>query len=255
MVAARDWRFLLLCVALGPLAALAWPHYMLDDGCEKGSALVDPTSKPPTIMSIVPYQQRDLLVVQGALPTREGVDAPSAPGLKSVDSELAAGLRRKNFVELPMLSAAPARPRMDAKQDLPNFVADQMLAGSQTAGGDMEAFNGSLVTDLRGAVVAGTPVRLLYNGVISSYGTHVAFVASSGKIENGVLCGDRGGQMLCTTCGDPAPVGFLRSALWTPPMTSGLATLAVSAAHAGPGTPSVVIDRLTVQILPTAEGN
>mmetsp|Transcript_11810 Transcript_11810/g.21520 ORF Transcript_11810/g.21520 Transcript_11810/m.21520 type:complete len:221 (+) Transcript_11810:175-837(+) len=199
----------------------AWPHYMLDDGCAKGAALVDPTSKPPTIMSIVPFQQHNLLVVEG----------DSASSLE--------GQRRKSFIELP---ARMLRQLAEVDDD----AEDRKGGAPETT----YAANGTRYAELRGTVVAGQPVRLLYNGVISPYGTHIAFIVSAGKLSGGVPCGNETGQMLCTTCSNPAPVGFLRTASWTPPDLEGVATLAVSAAHAGPGTPSVVIDRLTVRVLP-----
>mmetsp|Transcript_34605 Transcript_34605/g.79162 ORF Transcript_34605/g.79162 Transcript_34605/m.79162 type:complete len:219 (-) Transcript_34605:50-706(-) len=210
---------LALCLLWLPRAA-SWPHYMLEDGCSKGAALVDPTSKPPTIMSIVPFQQHDLLIVESESTT---------------SLEDRAGQKRKSFIELPLR----------ALQQLGEEPGSSVGPAGATS-------NGTQYAELRGNVVAGQPVRLLYNGVISPYGTHIAFIVSSGKLSGGVSCGNATGQMLCTTCSNPAPVGFLRTASWTPPEDEDVATLAVSAAHAGPGTPSVVIDRLSVRVLPSA---
>mmetsp|Transcript_121692 Transcript_121692/g.190936 ORF Transcript_121692/g.190936 Transcript_121692/m.190936 type:complete len:185 (+) Transcript_121692:121-675(+) len=96
----------------------------------------------------------------------------------------------------------------------------------------------------------GVPVTLKYNGTFSIDGTHIAFVVSSGQFPNSLPCGASGAKMICTTCDNTgSKTGFLRHASWTPGPEVGEARLAVTMAHVGKGTPSVVVGRLTVQVV------
>ena len=63
----------------------------------------------------------------------------------------------------------------------------------------------------------------VYNASFRGAGTHVAFIVSSGTLEQSQACGSQGARMLCTS--GPRGVGWLKYATWSP-QAAGTVTLA-----------------------------
>jgi hypothetical protein len=172
MMMHRGSSALVLCAA--SLRVFGWPHFLLDNGCEKGMALVAGASLLPRIMNVIPTEDPTILEVYRAC---------------------------------------------EGKGECVGALDD----------GD--------------AVETGSKLLLVYAGT-SLPDTQTTFVTSSGWLIGSEACGDSGGSLLCSSCGE----GWLKRATWTPTIP-GPAQVAVGFAHGNFGTPAVTVGILTLHII------